>query len=87
MSQFRVFTRVLRGGCIGGSHCLRGCGRGLARRWVDPKRGCSDGAAPVLSAATDSSSYVEEMYFAWLEDNRNVDEVTVRNMCHYFPYW
>lgn len=81
MSQFRALAGVLRGGRVGGSQWLRGSGGGPTRRWVDPKRGCSSGAAaPVLSAVTSSSSYVEEMYFAWLEDHKNVHEVTVYNM-------
>lgn len=78
MSQFRAIVGVLRGGRVGGSQWLRGRGGGPARRWVDPKRGCSSGAAvPVPSAVTSSSSYVEEMYFAWLEDHKNVHEVIV----------
>ncbi|XP_042288705.1 2-oxoglutarate dehydrogenase-like, mitochondrial [Thunnus albacares] len=75
MSQFRALAGVLRGGRVGGSQWLRGCGQGPARRWVDPRRGCSSGAAAsVPSAVTSSSNYVEEMYFAWLEDHKNVHE-------------
>ncbi|KAM7385552.1 hypothetical protein PAMP_001633 [Pampus punctatissimus] len=75
MSQFRALTGVLRAGRVGGSRWLRGCEGVPAKRCVDPKRGCSSGAAaPVLSAVTSSSSYVEEMYFAWLEDHKNVHE-------------
>uniref|UniRef100_A0A4W6E8S1 2-oxoglutarate dehydrogenase complex component E1 n=1 Tax=Lates calcarifer TaxID=8187 RepID=A0A4W6E8S1_LATCA len=78
MSQFRALAGVLRGGCTGGGQWLRGSGGGPARRWVDSRRGCSStssaGAAPVLSAVASSSSYMEEMYFAWLEDHKNVHE-------------
>ncbi|GLD65082.1 2-oxoglutarate dehydrogenase-like, mitochondrial [Lates japonicus] len=78
MSQFRALAGVLRGGCAGGGQWLRGSRGGPARRWVDSRRGCSStssaGAAPVLSAVASSSSYVEEMYFAWLEDHKNVHE-------------
>uniref|UniRef100_A0A8D0DDP6 2-oxoglutarate dehydrogenase complex component E1 n=1 Tax=Sander lucioperca TaxID=283035 RepID=A0A8D0DDP6_SANLU len=56
------------------SQWLRVCGGGPARRWVDPGRSCSSGAAPGHSAVAGSSSYVEEMYFAWLEDHKNVHE-------------
>lgn len=76
MSQFRALAGVLRGGRVGGSRWLRGCGGGPARRYVDPSRGCSSGAAPVPSAVASSSSYVEEMYFAWLEDHKSVHKVT-----------
>ncbi len=86
MSHFRALAGVLRGGRAGGSQWLRGCGGGTGRRWVEPWRGCTSGAAPVLSAVAGSSSYVEEMYFAWLEDHKNVHEVTVYNMCHFFPH-
>ncbi|KAF3842049.1 hypothetical protein F7725_024000 [Dissostichus mawsoni] len=74
MSQFRALAGVLRGGRAGGSQWLRACGEAPARRWVDPRRGCSSGAAPVLSAVAGSSSYMEEMYIAWLEDHKNVHE-------------
>uniref|UniRef100_A0A8C4E7X5 2-oxoglutarate dehydrogenase complex component E1 n=1 Tax=Dicentrarchus labrax TaxID=13489 RepID=A0A8C4E7X5_DICLA len=74
MSQFRALAGVLRSGRAGGSQWLRGCGGGPARRWVDPRRGCSSGTAPAPSAVVSSSSYVEEMYFAWLEDPKNVHE-------------
>ncbi|TNN80945.1 2-oxoglutarate dehydrogenase, mitochondrial [Liparis tanakae] len=70
MSPIRAFAGVLRGGCVGGSQWLRWCGGGPTRRWVDPRRGCSSRAAPVAN----SSSYVEQMYFAWLEDHQNVHE-------------
>eukprot|EP00066_Takifugu_rubripes_P002275 XP_003964098.1 PREDICTED: 2-oxoglutarate dehydrogenase-like, mitochondrial isoform X1 [Takifugu rubripes] len=71
MSQFRVLAGVLRGGRVGGSRWLRGCGAGLARGCVD-SRSCSSGAAPGPSALTSNSGYVEEMYFAWLEDHKSV---------------
>lgn len=77
MSQFRALAGVLRGGRVGGSRWLRGGGGGggpTTRRWVDPRRGCSSESAPVLSAMASNSSYVEEMYFAWLEDHKNVHE-------------
>ncbi|XP_022067953.2 2-oxoglutarate dehydrogenase-like, mitochondrial [Acanthochromis polyacanthus] len=78
MSQFRALAGVLKGGCAGGNQLLRGCARGPARRWVDPKRGCSSSSSsrtePLLPAVASSSSYVEEMYFAWLEDHKNVHE-------------
>lgn len=76
MSQFRALAGVLRGGRAGGSQWLRACGGAPVRRWVDPRRGCSSGAAPVLSTVAGSSSYMEEMYIAWLEDHKNVHEVT-----------
>lgn len=80
MSQIRALAAVLRGGCFGGSRWLRGCGGIQARRWIDPQRSCSSGAAPVPTV-TGTSSYVEEMYFAWLEDHKNVHEVTERRRC------
>lgn len=47
---------------------------GTGRRVFDPRRNCSSGAAePSLAAC--SSSYVVEMYYAWLEDHKNVHEV------------
>lgn len=87
MSQLRALAGALRGGCAGGSQWLLGCGGGPARRWLDPRRGCSTGASPIVPpVASSSSSYVEEMYFAWLEDHNNVHEVTICNMCQSFPY-
>uniref|UniRef100_A0A8D3EE65 Oxoglutarate dehydrogenase L n=1 Tax=Scophthalmus maximus TaxID=52904 RepID=A0A8D3EE65_SCOMX len=75
MSQLRALAGALRGGCAGGSQWLLGCGGGPARRWLDPRRGCSTGASPIVPpVASSSSSYVEEMYFAWLEDHNNVHE-------------
>ncbi|CAM9284115.1 unnamed protein product, partial [Lampetra planeri] len=74
MSQFRALAGVLRGGCFGGTQWLRGCGgKPARRRWFDPQRSCSSGAAPDQTVSS-SSSYVEEMYFAWLEDHKNVHE-------------
>uniref|UniRef100_A0A671Y362 2-oxoglutarate dehydrogenase complex component E1 n=1 Tax=Sparus aurata TaxID=8175 RepID=A0A671Y362_SPAAU len=79
MSQFRALAGVLKGGRVGGRQWLRGCvggggGGGPTRRWVDPRRGCSSEVATVPSTVASSSSYVEEMYFAWLEDHKNVHE-------------
>ncbi|TKS85670.1 2-oxoglutarate dehydrogenase-like, mitochondrial [Collichthys lucidus] len=74
MSHFRALAGVLRGGRVWGCQWLRGCGGGPSRRWVDPRRGCSSGSESTPSAVTSSSSYVEEMYFAWLEDHKNVHE-------------
>ncbi len=77
MSQFRALAGVLRSGRVGGSQWLKSCGGGpVLGRWVSPRRGCSSGAASVPSAVASSSSYVEEMYFSWLEDHKNVHEVT-----------
>lgn len=73
MSQFRALAGVLKGG---GRQWLRGPGGPATRRWFDPRRGCSSEAA-VPAAVASSSSYVEEMYFAWLEDHKNVHEVTL----------
>ena len=93
MSQFRALAGVLKGGRVGGRQWLRGCvaggggGRGPTWRWVDPRRGCSSEVAPVPSAVASSSSYVEEMYFAWLEDHKNVHEVTVCDMCHLLAHY
>uniref|UniRef100_A0AAQ4RTL3 2-oxoglutarate dehydrogenase complex component E1 n=1 Tax=Gasterosteus aculeatus aculeatus TaxID=481459 RepID=A0AAQ4RTL3_GASAC len=68
MSQLRALAAVLRGAGVGGSQWLPWCGGGgPARRWVEPRRGCS-------SAATHGSSYVEQMYLAWLEDHKSVHE-------------
>lgn len=74
MSQFRVLAGVLRGGRVGGSRWLRGCGAGLARGCVD-SRSCSSEATTGPSALTSNSGYVEEMYFAWLEDHKSVHKV------------
>ena len=76
MSQFRVLVGVLRGGGTGPSQLQRGCGGALARLRVVPRRGFTSRTEPLLPAAASSSSYVEEMYFAWLEDHKNVHEVT-----------
>uniref|UniRef100_A0A3B4DL78 2-oxoglutarate dehydrogenase complex component E1 n=1 Tax=Pygocentrus nattereri TaxID=42514 RepID=A0A3B4DL78_PYGNA len=61
MSQFRSLAGVLRGG---GLWML---GRNA------PGRGCSSRVTQ-LSPSVLSSSYVEEMYYAWLEDPRSVHE-------------
>ncbi|XP_041646191.1 2-oxoglutarate dehydrogenase-like, mitochondrial isoform X2 [Cheilinus undulatus] len=74
MSQFRALAGVLRTGRASGQWLRGGGGSPAKRSWVDPRRGCSSGAAPVLSAVASSSSYVEEMYYAWLEDHKNVHE-------------
>lgn len=74
MSQFRVLAGVMRGGRVGGSRWLRGCGAGRARGRVDI-RSCSSGAVPGPSALTSNPGYVEEMYFAWLEDHKSVHKV------------
>lgn len=81
MSQFRALAGVLRGGCFGGTQWLRQCGgKPARRRWFDLQRSCSSGAAPDQTVSSSSSSYVEEMYFAWLEDHKNVHEVTMSNL-------
>lgn len=69
MSQFRALAGALRGGRF----WLRGQA-GVGERCSLPSRGCSSRAVePSLSAC--SSTYVEEMYYAWLEDHKNVHEV------------
>lgn len=74
MSQFRVLAGVLKGG---GSPLLRWRAGGLTWRcWAHPKRGCSSRTDP-LPAVVSNSSYVEEMYLAWLDDHKNVHEVTM----------
>uniref|UniRef100_A0A3B4G1S6 2-oxoglutarate dehydrogenase complex component E1 n=1 Tax=Pundamilia nyererei TaxID=303518 RepID=A0A3B4G1S6_9CICH len=71
MSQFRVLAGVLKGG---GSPFLRCRAGGLTWRcWAHPKRGCSSRTDP-LPAVVSNSSYVEEMYLAWLDDHKNVHE-------------
>jgi len=47
---------------------------GTGKRVFDPRRNCSSGA-PEPSLAACSSSYVVEMYYAWLEDHKNVHKV------------
>lgn len=76
MSRFRALAGVLRGGRVGGGQWLRGCVGGPAGRYVKASRACSSGAVPVPAAVASSSSYVEEMYFAWLEDHNSVHKVT-----------
>uniref|UniRef100_A0A672QXS7 oxoglutarate dehydrogenase (succinyl-transferring) n=1 Tax=Sinocyclocheilus grahami TaxID=75366 RepID=A0A672QXS7_SINGR len=67
MSQLRSLAGALRSS----SQWMRGH---VGRRVFDPRRNCSSGAAePSLAAC--SSSYVVEMYYAWLEDHKNVHEV------------
>lgn len=69
MSQFRPLAGALRSS----SQWMRGH-VGTGRRVFDPRRNCSSGAAePSLAAC--GSSYVVEMYYAWLEDHKNVHEV------------
>uniref|UniRef100_A0AAR2LHH6 2-oxoglutarate dehydrogenase-like, mitochondrial n=1 Tax=Pygocentrus nattereri TaxID=42514 RepID=A0AAR2LHH6_PYGNA len=65
MSQFRSLAGVLRGG---GLWML---GRNA------PGRGCSSRVTQ-LSPSVLSSSYVEEMYYAWLEDPRRMVRVCTR---------
>lgn len=77
MSQFRVFAGVLRGGRVRGSQWLRACGAGPAKGVVD-RRNCSSTAVTGPSALTSNPSYVEEMYFSWLEDHQSVHKVTLR---------
>ncbi|KAL2083570.1 hypothetical protein ACEWY4_021343 [Coilia grayii] len=68
MSRFRAVAGALRGGRF----WLRGQA-GVGGRCSLPSRGCSSRAVePTLAAC--SSSYVEEMYYAWLEDHNNVHE-------------
>ncbi|XP_036430123.1 2-oxoglutarate dehydrogenase-like, mitochondrial [Colossoma macropomum] len=68
MSQFRSLAGVLRGS---GLWMLGRNGPG--RPVFNPRRGCSSRVAQ-LSPSALSSSYVEEMYYAWLEDPKNVHE-------------
>lgn len=74
MSQFRVFAGVLRAGRVRGSQWQRACGAGPARGSVD-RRNCSSRAMTGPSALTSNPSYVEEMYFSWLEDHKSVHKV------------
>ncbi|KAI4891585.1 hypothetical protein NFI96_020977 [Prochilodus magdalenae] len=67
MSQFRSLAGVLRG------TGLWMLGRNGPGRVFNPHRGCSSGVAQP-SPSVLSSSYVEEMYYAWLEDPKNVHE-------------
>ncbi|KAI2657868.1 2-oxoglutarate dehydrogenase-like, mitochondrial [Labeo rohita] len=68
MSQLRSLAGALRSS----SQWMRGH-VGTGRRVFDPRRNCSSEAAePSLAAC--SSNYVVEMYYAWLEDHKNVHE-------------
>ncbi|KAG9341028.1 hypothetical protein JZ751_019782, partial [Albula glossodonta] len=68
MSQFRALAGVLRGP---GLWWLRGQAVGARTGIAEHRRGCSSGTAePSLAGC--SSSYVEEMYYAWLENPKNV---------------
>lgn len=75
MSHFRVFAGVLRGGRVRGRQGVRASGAGPAAGVVD-RRSCSSGAVTGPSALTSNPSYVEEMYFSWLEDPKSVHKVT-----------
>ncbi|XP_028845826.1 2-oxoglutarate dehydrogenase-like, mitochondrial isoform X2 [Denticeps clupeoides] len=66
MSQFRALAGVFRGGSL----FLTGHARGKV---LGPWRACSS-AVTEPSLAVHNSSYVEEMYYAWLEDRKNVHE-------------
>ncbi|XP_066534604.1 2-oxoglutarate dehydrogenase-like, mitochondrial [Hoplias malabaricus] len=68
MSHFRPLAVALRGS---GLWMLGRNGPG--RQVFNPHRGCSSGAAQT-SPSTLSSTYVEQMYYAWLEDPKNVHE-------------
>ncbi|KAG9275373.1 2-oxoglutarate dehydrogenase-like, mitochondrial [Astyanax mexicanus] len=68
MSQFRPLAGVLRGS---GLWMLGRTGPG--RQVFNPHRGCSSRATQPSPSAL-SSSYVEEMYYSWLEDPKNVHE-------------
>lgn len=81
MSQFRALVGALRGGRAGGSWWRRGPTQGPFRHYLDPSRGCSSEAVP--SAVASSSNYVEEMYFAWLEDHKSVHKVTSVRCLHF----
>ncbi|XP_061692338.1 2-oxoglutarate dehydrogenase-like, mitochondrial isoform X2 [Syngnathoides biaculeatus] len=71
MSPFRALGGVLR---AGGAGPWWRAGRGtLARCGPHPGRARSHEAPPTQAVAS-SSSYVEDMYFAWLEDRNNVHE-------------
>ncbi|XP_016892630.1 2-oxoglutarate dehydrogenase-like, mitochondrial isoform X2 [Cynoglossus semilaevis] len=73
MSQLRLLAGVLRVRCTLGSLWLRGNGSGSTRRCLDSyRRMSSSGSTPVSPAIISSSSYVEEMYYAWLDDHKNV---------------
>lgn len=68
MNQFRSLAGVLRGSG------LWMVGRtGPGRQVFNPHRGCSSRATQPSTSAL-SSSYVEEMYYSWLEDPKNVHE-------------
>uniref|UniRef100_H3CTB5 2-oxoglutarate dehydrogenase complex component E1 n=1 Tax=Tetraodon nigroviridis TaxID=99883 RepID=H3CTB5_TETNG len=82
MSHFRVFAGVLRGGRVRGRQGVRASGAGPAAGVVD-RRSCSSGAVTGPSALTSNPSYVEEMYFSWLEDPKSVHkswDMFFRNM-------
>ncbi|KTG44687.1 hypothetical protein cypCar_00020462, partial [Cyprinus carpio] len=79
MSQLRSLAGALRSS----SQWMRGQ-VGSGRRVFDPRRNCSSGAAePSLAAC--SSSYVVEMYYAWLEDHKNVHEVRGHHVARLDP--
>ena len=85
MSQFRALAGILRsrgwqclllpGGGGGGGPVCRPLLAGSARS-------CFAGpSAPTAVNSSSSPSYVEEMYFAWLEDPKNVHEVMMTYLC------
>ncbi|KAG7462444.1 hypothetical protein MATL_G00184860 [Megalops atlanticus] len=73
MSQLRAFAGVA--GVLRGHRLSWLKGRQPALGWglLDPHRGCSS-RAPEPALGDGSSSYVKEMYYAWLEDHKNVHE-------------
>nr|XP_057916786.1 2-oxoglutarate dehydrogenase-like, mitochondrial isoform X2 [Doryrhamphus excisus] len=73
MSHFQGLVCVLRAGRGLWWRGCGGCGGTLSRCRPHPRRGCSS-EATVAGAVSSSSGYVEEMYFAWLEDPKNVHE-------------
>ena len=83
MSQFRALAGVLRSrGCQwlllprGGGGGGGGGGPACRSVLAGSARSCFAGpTAPTAVDYSSSSSYVEGMYFAWLEDPKNVHEV------------
>uniref|UniRef100_A0AAY4D1K7 2-oxoglutarate dehydrogenase-like, mitochondrial n=1 Tax=Denticeps clupeoides TaxID=299321 RepID=A0AAY4D1K7_9TELE len=77
MSQFRALAGVFRGGSL----FLTGHARGKV---LGPWRACSS-AVTEPSLAVHNSSYVEEMYYAWLEDRKNVHEIRGHHVAQLDP--
>ncbi|XP_077585510.1 2-oxoglutarate dehydrogenase-like, mitochondrial isoform X1 [Stigmatopora nigra] len=71
MKQFRALAGLLRSSL--GFPRWRPVTATPAPRRPHPSRPCSSDASPT-QANTSSSSYMEDMYFAWLDDHNNVHE-------------